>query len=50
MGKRRTVQNNLAEFEEGTLKEDNLSVPKSISKAVKKRLEGEIHEKEIQCS
>jgi hypothetical protein len=36
MGKRRTVQNYLAEFEEGTLKEDNLSVLKSINKAVQR--------------
>ncbi len=36
MRKRRTVQNNVAEFEEGTLKEDNLSVLKSISEAVQR--------------
>ena len=30
------MQNNVAEFEEGTLKEDNLSVLKSISKAVQR--------------
>jgi hypothetical protein len=36
MEKRRTVQDNVAEFEEGTLNEDNLSVLKSISKAVQK--------------
>ncbi len=35
-GKRSTVQNNVEEFEEGTLKEDNLSVLKSISKAVQR--------------
>ena len=31
-----TVQNNVAEFEKGTLKEDNLSVLKSISEAVQR--------------
>jgi hypothetical protein len=36
MGKRRTVQNNVAEFEEGTLKEDNLSVLNSIIEAVQR--------------
>jgi hypothetical protein len=36
MGKRRTAQNNMAEFEDGTLKEDNLSVLKSISEAVQR--------------
>jgi hypothetical protein len=36
MGKRSTVQNNVEKFEEGTLKEDNLSVLKSISKAVQR--------------
>jgi hypothetical protein len=36
MGKRRTVQYNVAKFEEGTLIEDNLSVLKSISKAVQR--------------
>jgi hypothetical protein len=36
MGKRRTVQNNVAEFEEGTLNKDNLSVLKSISEAVQR--------------
>ncbi len=33
MGKRRTMQNNMAEFEEGTLNKDNLSMLKSTSKA-----------------
>jgi hypothetical protein len=50
MGKRCTVQNNVAKFEERILNEDSLSVPKSISEAVQKRLEGEIHEEEIQSS
>ncbi len=50
MGKRSTVQNNVAKFEERILNEDNLSVLKSISEAVQKRLEGEIHEEEIQSS
>ena len=36
MGKRTTVQNNLAQFEEGTLDENNLSVLKSISEAVQR--------------
>ena len=36
MGKRRTVQNNVAEFEEGTLNEDNLSVLKIIIEAVQR--------------
>jgi hypothetical protein len=36
MGKRRTVQNIVAEFEEGTLKEDNVSVMKSISEAIQR--------------
>ncbi len=36
MGKRRQVQNNVAEFEEGTLNKDNLSVLKSISEAVQR--------------
>jgi hypothetical protein len=36
MGKRITVQNNEAKFEERILNEDNLSVLKSISKAVQK--------------
>ena len=36
MGKRRTVQNNVAKFEEGTLNEDNLSVLKSIREAVQR--------------
>jgi hypothetical protein len=36
MGKRSTVQNNVAKFEEGTLNEDNLSVLKSINEAVQR--------------
>ncbi len=36
MGKRSTVQNNVAKFEERILNEDDLSVLKSISKAVQK--------------
>jgi hypothetical protein len=36
MGKRSTVQNNVAKFDERILNEDNLSVLKSISKAVQK--------------
>ncbi len=36
MGKRSTVQNNVAKFEERILNKDNLSVLKSISKAIQK--------------
>jgi hypothetical protein len=36
MGKRSTVQNNVAKFEERILNKNNLSVLKSISKAVQK--------------
>jgi hypothetical protein len=36
MGKRSTVQNNVAKFEEGTLNKDSLSVLKSISEAVQR--------------
>jgi hypothetical protein len=36
MGKSRTVQNNVAEFEEGTIKGDYLSVLQSISEAVQR--------------
>jgi len=35
-GRRSTVQNNVAEFEEGTLDKNNLSGLKSISKAVQR--------------
>jgi hypothetical protein len=36
MGKRSTVQKNVARFEEGTLNKDSLSVLKSISEAVQR--------------